>query len=138
MIGGYHDNSRGDEIWYCQVTDDNDCEWKVFSKRLPLKNYAKVVVAFDKLLILMIGDINDNDEKESNYQLVYCLEIDDFENNNNDNDWIRCDIKPPVTFKMSISNSSDYIYFMNHYDPQQFSKIHISNVIPYNVYRKYR
>ena len=140
MLGGYRNNSRGDEIWYCDVTkgeETHDCVWKLFPKRLPLKNYAKAVVAFERILVLMIGDINDNDEAEGNYQLVYCLEIDDFKDNNY-NEWIRCDIKPQLTFKMGINNSSDYIYFMNHYDPQEFNKIHISNVIPYAVYRKYR
>ena len=135
MIGGYHNNSRRDEIWFCEVRESMDCEWKLFPKRLPLRNYAKVVVVFERVLVIMIGDINDNDEKESNYQLVYCLEIDNFMDNNG-NEWVRCNVCAPITFKMGLSEDN-YIYCMNHYDPQQHSKIHISNVIPYDVYRKY-
>ena len=137
QIGGYIGSDNGgvtDKIWYTEyIPNKSDYEWKLFPLRLKTTANARVVVAFDFVIIAFTAKMNLDKTKS----WILDLNVD----NDEGYEWIEARLekdKHPTRVGLSlILTKNRYLHVLNTKKMIHF-KIHLSAFLPVNIYKKYR
>ena len=136
QTGGYLRDYR-DEIWFTEWNKSNtinaDHVWKKFPVKLPMKSTVCTAVAFG--MILLVTYMREYKDKDSQFaEAIYVLDLGDDRCK-----WIKYNIGiKAFTSRMVITRKTHEIHFISsRKDNKWHFKIHLSEVLPTEMYNKY-
>ena len=130
-----HDSS--DNMQYCEYKecedDQRDFEWKDFGIKLWRKGAVEsCAMIFDTILIAICVEYTEDEVHKVNQMRLLDLDNDKYE-------WVRTNVSDQdvLDYKSIIVDKYNYVYFGNQYQ-EQLCKIHASNLLPQQIYAKYK